>query len=158
MAATRLSRIPGSYSGDVDRVFGPTTTTRHVYDIAAQHVVSGAMEGINDVPSVAITLMETLLAIDPSQRQTASSALKSERRQDRANSKSRSEYFTRNKDDTASGFPIENPRLSHYSKDSINDSEPPQPPMRESYSGPLVASSWTKSTKKYEPIYLHYPV
>ncbi|XP_073221723.1 kinesin-like protein KIN-7K, chloroplastic isoform X2 [Cicer arietinum] len=30
-----------------DRVFGPTTTTRHVYDIAAQHVVSGAMEGIN---------------------------------------------------------------------------------------------------------------
>ncbi|KAF7147212.1 hypothetical protein RHSIM_Rhsim03G0003500 [Rhododendron simsii] len=31
----------------VDRVFGPTTTTRHVYDVAAQHVVSGAMEGIN---------------------------------------------------------------------------------------------------------------
>ncbi|EPS70575.1 hypothetical protein M569_04185, partial [Genlisea aurea] len=30
-----------------DRVFGPTTTTRHVYDIAAQHVVGGAMEGIN---------------------------------------------------------------------------------------------------------------
>ncbi|KAH9674018.1 kinesin-like protein KIN-7K [Citrus sinensis] len=30
-----------------DRVFGPTTTTRHVYDIAAQHVVSGAMDGIN---------------------------------------------------------------------------------------------------------------
>ncbi|KAI9153037.1 hypothetical protein LWI28_004834 [Acer negundo] len=30
-----------------DRVFGPTTTTRHVYDVAAQHVVSGAMEGIN---------------------------------------------------------------------------------------------------------------
>lgn len=30
-----------------DRVFGPTTTTRHVYDIAAQHVVSGAMEGVN---------------------------------------------------------------------------------------------------------------
>lgn len=30
-----------------DRVFGPTTTTRHVYDIAAQHIVSGAMEGIN---------------------------------------------------------------------------------------------------------------
>ncbi|KAJ0624261.1 putative plus-end-directed kinesin ATPase [Helianthus annuus] len=29
-----------------DRVFGPTTTTRHVYDIAAQHVVSGAMEGV----------------------------------------------------------------------------------------------------------------
>ncbi|XP_047333647.1 kinesin-like protein KIN-7K, chloroplastic [Impatiens glandulifera] len=30
-----------------DRVFGPTTTTRHVYDIAAQSVVNGAMEGIN---------------------------------------------------------------------------------------------------------------
>ncbi|XP_068472847.1 kinesin-like protein KIN-7K, chloroplastic isoform X2 [Phaseolus vulgaris] len=30
-----------------DRVFGPTTTTRQVYDVAAQHVVSGAMEGIN---------------------------------------------------------------------------------------------------------------
>ncbi|CAI9761129.1 unnamed protein product [Fraxinus pennsylvanica] len=30
-----------------DRVFGPTTTTRHVYDVASQHVVSGAMGGIN---------------------------------------------------------------------------------------------------------------
>ncbi|KAL5707681.1 Kinesin-like protein KIN-7K [Ranunculus cassubicifolius] len=30
-----------------DRVFGPTTTTRHVYDVAAQEVVTGAMEGIN---------------------------------------------------------------------------------------------------------------
>ncbi|KAE9598299.1 hypothetical protein Lal_00003970 [Lupinus albus] len=30
-----------------DHVFGPTTTTRHVYDVAAQHVVSGSMEGIN---------------------------------------------------------------------------------------------------------------
>ncbi|KAF5749041.1 hypothetical protein HS088_TW04G01002 [Tripterygium wilfordii] len=30
-----------------DRVFGPATTTRHVYDIAAQHVVSGVMHGIN---------------------------------------------------------------------------------------------------------------
>ncbi|KAK1311328.1 Kinesin-like protein NACK2 [Acorus calamus] len=30
-----------------DRVFGPATTTRHVYDFAAQHVVSGAMQGIN---------------------------------------------------------------------------------------------------------------
>ncbi|KAK6115591.1 hypothetical protein DH2020_007860 [Rehmannia glutinosa] len=29
------------------RVFGPATTTRHVYDVAAHHVVSGAMEGIN---------------------------------------------------------------------------------------------------------------
>lgn len=30
-----------------DRVFGPTTTTRHVYDVAAQHIVSGSMDGIN---------------------------------------------------------------------------------------------------------------
>ncbi|KAL3632389.1 Kinesin-like protein KIN-7D, chloroplastic [Castilleja foliolosa] len=30
-----------------DRVFGPTTTTRHVYDFAAQHIVNGSMEGIN---------------------------------------------------------------------------------------------------------------
>lgn len=30
-----------------DKVFGPATTTRHVYDIAAQHIVSGAMQGIN---------------------------------------------------------------------------------------------------------------
>ncbi|KAL0900329.1 hypothetical protein Bca101_084290 [Brassica carinata] len=30
-----------------DRVFGPTTTTRNVYDVAAHHVVNGAMEGIN---------------------------------------------------------------------------------------------------------------
>lgn len=32
---------------DSDRVFGPATTTHHVYDVAAHHVVSGAMEGIN---------------------------------------------------------------------------------------------------------------
>ncbi|KAJ3675228.1 hypothetical protein LUZ60_004270 [Juncus effusus] len=30
-----------------DKVFGPATTTRHVYDIAAQQVIRGAMEGIN---------------------------------------------------------------------------------------------------------------
>ncbi|XP_017241405.1 kinesin-like protein KIN-7K, chloroplastic isoform X1 [Daucus carota subsp. sativus] len=30
-----------------DKVFGPTTTTCHVYDVAAQHVICGAMEGIN---------------------------------------------------------------------------------------------------------------
>jgi centromeric protein E len=30
-----------------DRVFGPATTTRGVYDVAAQHVVNGAMEGVN---------------------------------------------------------------------------------------------------------------
>ncbi|KAI8562040.1 hypothetical protein RHMOL_Rhmol03G0004100 [Rhododendron molle] len=35
------------FLGHSYRVFGPTTTTRHVYDVAAQHVVSGAMEGIN---------------------------------------------------------------------------------------------------------------
>ncbi|XVE95514.1 hypothetical protein REPUB_Repub02eG0104100 [Reevesia pubescens] len=36
-----------SIAYDFDRVFGPATTTRHVYDVAAQHVVSGAMQGIN---------------------------------------------------------------------------------------------------------------
>ncbi|CAK7342265.1 unnamed protein product [Dovyalis caffra] len=36
-----------SRHGSEYRVFGPTTTTRHVYDVAAQHVVNGAMEGIN---------------------------------------------------------------------------------------------------------------
>ncbi|KAL4596209.1 hypothetical protein ACB092_12G148100 [Castanea dentata] len=30
-----------------DRVFGPATTTRHVYDVAAQQVVGGVMQGIN---------------------------------------------------------------------------------------------------------------
>ncbi|CAI0393167.1 unnamed protein product [Linum tenue] len=30
-----------------DRVFGPATTTRHVYDVAARQVVSSAMQGIN---------------------------------------------------------------------------------------------------------------
>ncbi|CAN1730260.1 Kinesin-like protein KIN-7E, chloroplastic, partial [Linum perenne] len=30
-----------------DRVFGSATTTRHVYDVAAQHVVSNAMQGVN---------------------------------------------------------------------------------------------------------------
>lgn len=33
-----------------DKVFGPATTTRQVYDVAAQHVVNGAMEGINGTP------------------------------------------------------------------------------------------------------------
>lgn len=33
-------------------MFGPTTTTRHVYDIAAQHVVNGAMEGVNGIISL----------------------------------------------------------------------------------------------------------
>lgn len=31
----------------LDQVFGLTTTTRCVYDTAAQHVVGGAMDGIN---------------------------------------------------------------------------------------------------------------
>lgn len=37
----------GNFFCGTDKVFGPATTTRHVYDVAAQHVVSGAMEGIN---------------------------------------------------------------------------------------------------------------
>lgn len=35
-----------------DKVFGPATTTRNIYDTAAQHVVRGAMEGINGTFSV----------------------------------------------------------------------------------------------------------
>ncbi|KAM0058607.1 putative kinesin motor domain, P-loop containing nucleoside triphosphate hydrolase [Helianthus debilis subsp. tardiflorus] len=30
-----------------DRVFGPVTTTRQVYDVPAHYVVNGAMEGVN---------------------------------------------------------------------------------------------------------------
>ncbi|KAD6795722.1 hypothetical protein E3N88_06618 [Mikania micrantha] len=161
-------------------------------------------ETYKDVPLVAIQLMETLLAIDPSQRGTALSALKSEffttkphacdpstlpkyhpskeidaklreeearrriaeggmglrtdtesrgpreswavpapeanaelvasmqRRHDRANSKSRSEYFNRNKDDTAAATFIEEQqaRPSHYSNE-----------VREFYSGSLMAEN-----------------
>lgn len=54
----------------LDRVFGPTTTTRHVYDVAAQHVVSGAMEGINGPyavgcsnSSVSISFFQFLLSL-----------------------------------------------------------------------------------------------
>jgi hypothetical protein len=42
-----LILIKNCVGSDPDRVFVPTTTTHHVYDVAAQHVVSGAMEGIN---------------------------------------------------------------------------------------------------------------
>lgn len=33
----------------VDKVFGPATTTRRVYDVAAQSVICGSMEGINGI-------------------------------------------------------------------------------------------------------------
>nr|KAJ0215073.1 hypothetical protein LSAT_V11C300107210 [Lactuca sativa] len=36
-------------SAGKDQVFGSTTTTHHVYDIAPKHVVSSAMEGINGI-------------------------------------------------------------------------------------------------------------
>ncbi|KAG1358812.1 Kinesin-like protein KIN-7K, chloroplastic [Cocos nucifera] len=49
-----------------DRVFGPTTTTRHVYDVAAQHVVSGAMEGINE---------DNIVLIEPSWSQVVNDLL-----------------------------------------------------------------------------------
>ncbi|KAA0065463.1 hypothetical protein E6C27_scaffold17G001530 [Cucumis melo var. makuwa] len=32
-----------------DRVFGPVTTTRHVYDVAAHQVIAGAMNGISGI-------------------------------------------------------------------------------------------------------------
>ncbi|GKD77403.1 kinesin-like protein KIN-7K, chloroplastic, partial [Tanacetum coccineum] len=45
---SRICRYLVDYiNKSTDQVFGPTTTTRQVYDIAAQHVVSGAMEGVN---------------------------------------------------------------------------------------------------------------
>ncbi|XP_031131367.1 kinesin-like protein KIN-7C, mitochondrial isoform X1 [Ipomoea triloba] len=43
--------VRNEYNSDTaygfDRVFGPATTTRRVYDVAAQHVVNGAMGGVN---------------------------------------------------------------------------------------------------------------
>ncbi|KZV23207.1 hypothetical protein F511_05046 [Dorcoceras hygrometricum] len=43
--------VSNEFNSDIslgfDRVFSPATTTRHVYDVAAQHVVNGAMNGIN---------------------------------------------------------------------------------------------------------------
>ncbi|KAK3019121.1 hypothetical protein RJ639_004113 [Escallonia herrerae] len=50
--ASLFTRLPNCLLSSIihmfpDRVFGPTTTTRHVYDVAAQHVVGGAMEGIS---------------------------------------------------------------------------------------------------------------
>lgn len=38
-------------------MFGPATTTRHVYDVAAQHVVSGAMQGINGMSAVLLIFL-----------------------------------------------------------------------------------------------------
>ncbi|KAI3689979.1 hypothetical protein L2E82_47951 [Cichorium intybus] len=140
-----------------------------------------------DVPSFAITLIETLLAIDRSERQTASSAFKSEffttkphdcdpsslpkyppskeidaklreeeARRQRAECKGqKAEKESRGpRDPQEISVPDANadPRLSHYSKDSIDDSKPPQPPMPESYYGPLIAGSWTKSTKNYDDV------
>ncbi|XP_073019652.1 kinesin-like protein KIN-7C, mitochondrial [Primulina eburnea] len=43
--------VSNEFNSDIalgfDRVFGPATTTRHVYDVAAQHVVNGVMNGVN---------------------------------------------------------------------------------------------------------------
>ncbi|XP_042010049.1 kinesin-like protein KIN-7C, mitochondrial isoform X2 [Salvia splendens] len=44
---TVRNEIKSDISYGFDKVFGPATTTRQVYDVAAQHVVNGAMEGIN---------------------------------------------------------------------------------------------------------------
>ncbi|KAK9117781.1 hypothetical protein Sjap_016728 [Stephania japonica] len=41
------NKFNSSIAYSFDRVFGPATTTRHVYDVAAQHVVRGVIEGIN---------------------------------------------------------------------------------------------------------------
>ncbi|XP_071697046.1 probable serine/threonine-protein kinase At1g54610 isoform X2 [Rutidosis leptorrhynchoides] len=171
------------------------------------------LESFKNVPTVAIRLMETLLAIDPSQRGTALFALKSEffttkphacdpsslpiyppskeidaklrqeefrwqraegnsqkiekesrgprdhradpapnanaelvgsmqRRHDRENPMSRSEYFNRKKDDITSVFPVEQQEPSLYFKQVSNNDMEYHPPMRETFSGPLVAVSY----------------
>lgn len=43
----------------LDRVFGPSTATEAVYDVAARPVVKGAMEGINGMPFSFIRLLYT---------------------------------------------------------------------------------------------------
>lgn len=57
--AFNLSLTSSLVLGKTDRVFGPATTTRGVYDAAAQHVVSGAMEGVNG-----IFILHSLTAFD----------------------------------------------------------------------------------------------
>ncbi|KAM0034731.1 hypothetical protein Hdeb2414_s0015g00438301 [Helianthus debilis subsp. tardiflorus] len=37
-----------------DRVFGPATTSRQVYDVPAHHVVNGAMEGVNGAVAISV--------------------------------------------------------------------------------------------------------
>jgi hypothetical protein len=41
-----------------DRVFGPSTTTDAVYDVAARPVVKGAMEGINGISLLNIKISD----------------------------------------------------------------------------------------------------
>ena len=67
-----------------------------------------------------------------------------QKRRERASSHSRSELFSRHNGDTASDFSIEQPTIPNGSK-GVKRS----PPMRASYSGPLVAG--TQSGKKNVP-------
>lgn len=71
-----------------------------------------------------------------------------QKRRDRASSQSRSELFSRHNGDTASDFSIEQPTIPNGSKD-VTKGVKRSPPMRASYSGPLVAG--TQSGKKYVP-------
>ncbi|KAE8731762.1 Cyclin-dependent kinase C-1 [Hibiscus syriacus] len=91
-------------------------------------------ETFKEFPAPALALMETLLSIDPADRGSAASALKSkeinkrvsshapdanaelvlsmQKRQGQPNSKSRSEKFNPHPEEVASGFPIDPPRPS----------------------------------------------
>ncbi|PWA77104.1 serine/threonine/dual specificity protein kinase, catalytic domain-containing protein [Artemisia annua] len=71
-----------------------------------------------------------------------------QKRRERASSQSRSELFSRRNGDTASDFSIEQPTIPNGSKD-VTKGVKRSPPMRASYSGPLVAG--TQSGKKNVP-------
>lgn len=88
----------------------------------------------------------------PAPDANAELAMSMQRRQGRPNSKSRSEMFN-SKEEAASGFRIEPPRPSQPSKETSKDVLEQHPPMRESFSGPLIPGpGWTKAGKKYDDI------
>ncbi|KAH7859804.1 hypothetical protein Vadar_005680 [Vaccinium darrowii] len=69
-----------------------------------------------------------------------------------SSSKSRSEKFTRYKEEAASGFPIDSPRQTRATKAADKDLAD-QKPRRASNSGPLgPATGWTEAAKKYDDI------
>ncbi|KAL2476746.1 Protein kinase superfamily protein [Abeliophyllum distichum] len=72
-----------------------------------------------------------------------------QRRQNHPNSKSRSEVFNPHMEEAGSGFPIDPPRRTRYSKETSKDMSE-DPPQKVSHSGPLVPGmGWTFSGKKH---------